>query len=143
VPGPDGFYATATWLRAAFADLRYEIHEVLAEGDLVAVNSTMLGRHAGTFVLYTEEGAVDAAFPPTGKAFAMTQSHWFRLRDGRITEHWANRDDFGHAQQVGWLPPSPPYLLRMVMAKRRAKKALRRDSAASVGEATHPPRAAG
>ena len=116
---------------------------MLAEGDLVAVNSTMLGRHVGLFVLYTEEGAVDAAFPPTGNAFAMTQSHWFRLGDGRITEHWANRDDLGHAQQVGWLPPSPPYLVRMALAKRRAKKTLRRASAASVVEAARPPRAAG
>jgi hypothetical protein len=26
VPGPASFYSTAQWLRAAFADLRYDIH---------------------------------------------------------------------------------------------------------------------
>jgi hypothetical protein len=50
----------------------------------------------------------------------MTQSHWFRMRDGRILEHWANRDDLGMARQLGWVPPSPAYLVRMGLAKRRA-----------------------
>ena len=45
VPGPAGFYSTALWLRAAFADLHYDIHHAIADGDLVAVNSTMNGRH--------------------------------------------------------------------------------------------------
>jgi hypothetical protein len=33
--------------------------------------------------------------PPTGREFAVTQTHWFRARDGMITEHWATRDDLG------------------------------------------------
>jgi predicted ester cyclase len=45
VPGPAGFYSTALWLRAAFAGLRYDIHHAVADGNLVAVNSTMNGRH--------------------------------------------------------------------------------------------------
>ena len=65
VPGPAGFYATALWLRAAFANLHYDIHEVIASGDLVAVNSTMNGRHVAPMVLYTADGKVDAAFPPS------------------------------------------------------------------------------
>ena len=36
-------------------------------------------------------------------------------------EHWANRDDMGTAAQLGWVPPSPLYLLRMARAKRRAR----------------------
>ena len=41
VPGPACFYSTAQWLRAAFADLHYDIHHAVADGNLVAVNSTM------------------------------------------------------------------------------------------------------
>ena len=65
------------------------------------------------------------AMPPTGKAFAATQSHWFRLADGKIIEHWANRDDLAMAQQLGWIPPSPRYLARMALAKHRARTAAR------------------
>jgi hypothetical protein len=50
----------------------------------------------------------------------MTQSHWFRLEDGRIIEHWANHDDIGTAKQLGWIPPIVIYLFKMARAKRRA-----------------------
>jgi len=80
----------------------------------------MNGRHTAPWAVYAEDGSVDTVFPPTGRTFAMTQSHWFLLEDGRITEHWANRDDLGAARQLGWVPPSPVYLLKMARAKRRA-----------------------
>jgi predicted ester cyclase len=125
VPGPECFWSTASWLRAAFADLRYDIHHAVADGDLVAVNSTMNGRHTAPWVVYAADGAVDNVFPPTQKTFATTQSHWFRFEDGRIAEHWANRDDLGMARELGWVPPSPAYLVRMARAKRRAARAAR------------------
>jgi len=122
VPGPAGFYSTALWLRAAFADLHYDVHHAIADGDLVAVHSTMHGRHAAPWAVYTHDGAVDTVFPPTDKTFAATQSHWFRIEDGLIIEHWANRDDLGMAKAAGWVPPTPVYLIKMA----RAKRALRR-----------------
>ena len=122
VPGPAGFYSTALWLRAAFAGLHYDIHHTVTDGSLVAVNSTMNGRHVAPWALYTGDGAIDTVFPPTGKTFAATQSHWFRIEDGKITEHWANRDDLGMAKQLGWIPPTPAYLVRMARAKRRAAR---------------------
>jgi len=122
VAGPDGFYATALWLRTAFADLRYDVHHAIADGGLVAVNSTMHGRHVAPIAFYTPDGSVDAVFPPTGKTFAMAQTHWFTVEAGRIREHWATRDDLGTAKQLGWLPPTPGYLLRMLRAKRRVAR---------------------
>lgn len=122
VPGPAGFWSTAQWLRTAFADLRYEVHHVIADGDLVAVNSTMSGDHVSPIAFYTTAGAVDAVFPPTGRSFAMAQSHWFRVRDGRIAEHWATRDDLGTAKQLGWIPPTPAYLVKMARAKRQTAR---------------------
>lgn len=123
VPGAGGFYSTALWLRTAFAGLHYDIHHAIADGDLVAVNSTMNGRHVAPWTVYTEDGRIDTVFPPTSKTFAMTQSHWFRIEDGIIIEHWANRDDLGTARQLGWLPPTPTFLFKMAMAKRRATRA--------------------
>jgi len=78
---------------------------------------------AGFYVTYQSDTTiVDAVMPPTGKAFAITQTHWFRTRDGMITGHWANRDDLAMARQAGWVPPSPGFLLRAALAKRRARQ---------------------
>src|SRR5664279_5698092 len=122
VPGPAGCYSAALWLRAAFADLHYDVHHGIADDNLVAVNSTMHGRHVAPWAVYTDDGAVDTVFPPTNKTFATTQSHWFRIEDGMIIEHWGNRDDLGMAKELGWVPPTPAYLFKMA----RAKRALRR-----------------
>jgi predicted ester cyclase len=125
VRGADGFYSTALWLRAAFRGLHYDIHHTLTDGDLVAVNSTMNGHHDAPWTVYTPDGDVDSVFPPTRRPFAMTQSHWFRTEGGRIVEHWANRDDLGMARQLGWLPPTPGYGVRMAVAKARARRSAR------------------
>ena len=123
--GPEAAYATALWLREAYADLRWDVHEVIAEGNLVAAHCTMSGRHVRPFVVYDHEAAVKEAFPPTGRRFKTTQTHWMRLADGKVIEHWANRDDLGTAAQLGWVPPSPAYLLRAALAKRRARRQAR------------------
>jgi predicted ester cyclase len=120
---PSTAYATALWLRDAFADLTWHVHHVIAEGDLVVFHCTMSGRHVNPFVAYAADGSVDEVFPPTGKRFATTQTHWLRVADGKVIEHWASRDDLGTAKQLGWVPPTPIYLIRMALAKRRAKAA--------------------
>jgi predicted ester cyclase len=129
--GPEPAYKTALWLRDAFAELRWEIHEVVCEGDLVVVHCTMSGRHVRPFVEYAPDGQVREVFPPTGKRFAATQTHWLRVAEDGVIEHWANRDDIGMAMQLGWVPPSPLYLLRSALAKRRVKRAQRLPASAS------------
>jgi predicted ester cyclase len=121
--GPAAFYATALWLREAFSDLHWDIHDVLQDGDLVSVHATMSGQQTGTFVAYGPDAKPVQAFPPTGRPFASTQSHWFRVLDGKVVEHWANRDDLGTATQLGWAPPSPVYAVTTMLATRRVKKA--------------------
>ena len=120
--GPAAMYATAEWLRHAFSDLAWEVHDVVHADDLVVVHATMSGRQTGPFVGYGPDGTVKVAFPPRGRRFAITQTHWLRMRDGKVAEHWANRDDLGMAEQLGWTPPSPVYLVRMLLARRRAQR---------------------
>jgi predicted ester cyclase len=120
--GPAAFYATALWLRDAYTELRWVIHDMVADGDLVVLHATMSGRHTGTFVTYDADECPAQAFPPTGKVFATTQTYWFRKADGKVIEHWANRDDLGTAMQLGWTPPSPLYMIKMVLATRRARR---------------------
>ena len=120
--GPAAMYATARWLRTAFSDLAWKVHAVVHDNDLVVVHATMSGRQTGPFVAYRPDGEIAAVFPPRGRTFAVTQTHWFRMRDGRVAEHWANRDDLGMGQQLGWNPPTPVYLARMLLATRRARR---------------------
>jgi SnoaL-like polyketide cyclase len=47
--GPAGFLATSQWLRDAFADLRFELYEMVAEDSVVMAAATMAGEHTGTF----------------------------------------------------------------------------------------------
>lgn len=121
--GPTAIYATAQWLRTAFSDLAWEIHTVVHEGDMVVVHATMSGRQTGPFVAYSADATIKAVLPPRGRRFAVTQTHWFRMREGKVAEHWANRDDLAMGEQLGWTPPTPLYLARMLLARRRARRA--------------------
>jgi len=105
-PGPAGFYATGQWLHNLAADIAWDIHEVMADGDLVAVHATMRGHQSNPHTLYDADGNPAQVMPDHGRAFAVTQSHWFQLRDGLVIEHWANRDDLGMAMQLGWFEPA-------------------------------------
>lgn len=121
--GPEAFYATALWLREAFSDLHWEVHDAVQEGELVVLHATMSGRQTGPFTAYAEDASVEMVFPPRGREFAVTQTHCFRMRDGKIAEHWANRDDLTMGEQLGWTPPTPVYMARMLLARRQARQA--------------------
>ena len=120
--GPQAYLATARWLSSAFCDLAFGIDQVVVEGDLVVTYGTMSGRHTGDFVVYAPDGSVERAFAPTGRTFEVGQAHFARMRDGQVVEHWAVRDDQGMALQLGWVPPSPWYLLRCARATARARR---------------------
>ena len=91
--GPDGFREVARRLRRAFADLRIEPLDVVAEADKVAIRARVSGRHVGPF----------AGVPVTGREFSVEHTHIVRILDGKVVEHWANRDDAGMLRQLGLL----------------------------------------
>ncbi|WP_431843249.1 ester cyclase [Calidifontibacter indicus] len=121
--GPAAAWATAQWLRGAYADLAWTIGDVLSRDELVMVSATMSGRHAGPVTFYGADGRVERVFPATGREFAVEQVHFCRLSAGLVIEHWAVRDDLGQATQLGWIPPTPGYLWRCSRATRRARRA--------------------
>ena len=100
VNGPMAMRQTAQWLLAQFPDLHMTIEAIVAEGDTVAVRILSQG---------TNLGALNGMLPPTGKRFAARQSHWFRIADGKLAEHWATREDLPAMLQLGVVqPPSRP-----------------------------------
>jgi hypothetical protein len=44
------------------------------------------------------------------------------VAEGRIVWHAANRDDLGQARQLGWVPPTPAFLVRSALARRRGSR---------------------
>jgi steroid delta-isomerase-like uncharacterized protein len=100
VHGPSAMRETVEWLFAQFPDIHMEIESIIAEEDVVAARVLSTG---------TNLGAVDGEPPPTGRSFAARQSHWFRIANGQLAEHWATRDDLSAMFQLGVLePPGPP-----------------------------------
>lgn len=98
-PGPDGYIATLTWVTEVL-QVRYEIHDVIVDGDDVAVRATAHGVHN------TDHLGV----PATGKPFAMPTMHQMKFRDGLMAEHWGIRDEWSVLVQVGALVPNLPEL---------------------------------
>ncbi len=121
--GAAAFKATYDWLHAAFEGLGWEVQELVAEGDLVVANTVMCGRQVAPFATYGPDGRVAQVFASNGRSFAASQTHWYRLADGRIIGHAASRDDLGQARQLGWVPPTPAFLIRSALARRRLGRA--------------------
>jgi predicted ester cyclase len=46
-------------------------------------------------------GGMLVGVPPTGRHFEVQHIHMLQVRDGKIVEHFASRDDLGMMQQLG------------------------------------------
>jgi predicted ester cyclase len=101
---PAGLKATIAWLQRAFTDMRFECHQVIVDGDRIAVYATFHGRQHAAFVVHdSPDGAVTAEFPSAGRSFTARHIHLCRIRDGKVAEHDAIRDDAAMANQLGWI----------------------------------------
>jgi predicted ester cyclase len=99
VNGPKAMRGTAEWLLGQFPDLHFTVEAIVAEADIVAVRLLGEGTNLGPM----------GPMPPTGQRFSSRSSHWFRVADGRLAEHWATRDDLTSMIQLGVIrPPGPP-----------------------------------
>ena len=80
-----------TMLRTAFPDLHFEIHAMLAEGELVAFRSTMTGTHRGPF-----QGLL-----PTGKQISVAHMPFVHFVNGKTSDLWHVWDIAGLMRQLG------------------------------------------
>jgi predicted ester cyclase len=84
-------------LHRSFVDLHFEVHEnvgVLVEDNLVAVRTIVTGTHSGDY-----EGVA-----ATGKQIQTSTSHFFRLRDDMLAEHWHITDTYRILAKIGRVP---------------------------------------
>jgi steroid delta-isomerase-like uncharacterized protein len=88
-------------LRVAFPDLRFDVHDVVCEGDVVACRSTMTGTHQGPLRIGPMAG-----LPVSGARIEVPHMHFFRYdADGRVTDLWHVWNTLALARQLG--APAP------------------------------------
>jgi predicted ester cyclase len=84
-------------LRTAFADVTFTVHEnvgVLVENDMIALRTIIVGSHTGDY----------AGVSATGRAIQTSASHFFRVRDDRLVEHWQVIDTYRILTRIGRIP---------------------------------------
>jgi steroid delta-isomerase-like uncharacterized protein len=92
--GLAGMRARWAMLFEAFPDFTVTIHEIIAEGDIVALRTSGRGTHLGPFF----------GIPATGKTIEFRETNFNRIRDGKQVEHWADRGNLEVMQQLGVVP---------------------------------------
>ncbi len=78
----------------------HTLHEMVAEGEWVAVRTTCSGVHDQDPEIPVNS-AIFRNVKPTGRSYTNQHLHMFRVVNGRLAEHWANRDDLSVARQIG------------------------------------------
>ena len=92
--GLEGATRTMLWLGSVFSDQRWEIHQVIGEGETVVVYCTFHARHTGNLM----------GIPPTNREVAQDYIHIVRFHNGKAAEHWGVRDDMALMRQLGVIP---------------------------------------
>lgn len=85
-------------LAQRFSGFDFQIDLVVAEGDTVMCEVTLTGTHLGDFPLIPPLHGPTLA--PNGRKFRVKHIHRFRLKEAKIVEHLAVRDDLGMFQQL-------------------------------------------
>ena len=81
----------------ASPDMRAEIEDAVAVGNMVALRITYSGTDKGGFIY---------GMPATGKEYAMDAMYFVRFHDdGKIAEHWGVVDTIAAMGQLGLLGP--------------------------------------
>ena len=101
--GRAGVRAVLNDNQSTFPDVQLTIQNSVAEGEWVVVRCTFSGTHRGVGRMPVSGGML-VGVQPTGMHFEVQHIHMYQLRNGKIVEHFANRDDLGMMQQLGLLP---------------------------------------
>jgi predicted ester cyclase len=89
-------------MRTGFPDNHIIIEEMLAEGDKVAVQTTIHGTNNGPMLGLPAFGRLEVPVPPTGKSTTGSAIFIFKVSDGKIVSYASELDQLGLLQQLGW-----------------------------------------
>jgi C-1 hydroxylase len=90
VPGVEVYRHVVHAYLQAFPEQHITVHQLVAEGEYVAVLHTHVARHLGPFM----------GMPPTDKQVSFGGLELVRLVDGKVVEFWRHDDDAGLMRQL-------------------------------------------
>ena len=88
--GPRAFREYYGAIRTAVPDARYEVDDLIAEGDRVAVRWRLLGTHEGVF----------DGIAPTGRSITLKGIAIYRVEGGMLMERWVVSDLHGLLEEL-------------------------------------------
>jgi predicted ester cyclase len=91
IDGPDAQRAYREMVFNAFPDIHIEELHRVADGDLVAIHAILTGTHRGEL----------SGIPATEATVRFEAQEVYRVRDGKIAEHFVLLDTLGLMQQLG------------------------------------------
>lgn len=94
--GPDAVREYHAGIQTAFPDFEIVIHDLVADGNKVALRSFQTGTHEGPFM----------DIEPTGETVESSGMAIYRIDDGRLAEKWALVDMLGVMKQLGVVEPA-------------------------------------
>lgn len=93
-PGREGVRVAMERVRAGMPDMTMDLHDIVAEGDLVVMRWSSTATQTGPF----------NGIPPTNRVATLHAISIVRMKDGRIVEGWQEADRMGMAQELGLMP---------------------------------------
>jgi len=99
-PAPDqeptlsGFKQKVAGYTASFPDLEEDLQDIVASGDTVATRWVVTGSLRQEFM----------GIPAAGQRIRVEGMNFYRLKEGRVTDIWAQSDALGMMQQLGAMP---------------------------------------
>ena len=88
--GPQAFRDYYSAIRSAVPNARYEVDDLIAEGDRVVVRWRLLGTHKGNF----------RGIPPTGRAIVLRGIAIYRVEGGKLMQRWVVSDLHGLLEEI-------------------------------------------
>jgi len=92
--GMEGFQQVGRMMNGAFPDVVVTEEDLIAESDKVVERSSAVATHKGSLM----------GEKPTDERIHWTEIHVYRLREGKICEHWVEMSTMELFQQIGALP---------------------------------------
>jgi steroid delta-isomerase-like uncharacterized protein len=101
----------------AFTDIRFEVHDIIGEGDRVVARATGHARQVGEY----------QGIPATGRTIAVPEMIMVRAVDGRCAEAWSMFDAMAMLQQLGVMPRGKPPrpVIKLILGLQRLAAGLR------------------